>query len=55
MNKPHHPPAWSDRLLEWFCAPHLLEEEQGDMHELYCKWVKEWGKQKANRLCTSCY
>jgi putative ABC transport system permease protein len=29
------PPVWADRLLEWFCAPHLLEDLQGDMHERF--------------------
>ncbi|WP_338875974.1 permease prefix domain 2-containing transporter [Spirosoma sp. SC4-14] len=29
------PPRWADRLLEWFCAPHLLEEVQGDLHERF--------------------
>lgn len=50
MNKPHHPPAWADRLLESFCAPHLLEEVQGDLHELYGKWVNKYGERKAKWL-----
>lgn len=29
------PPRWSDKLLERFCAPHLLEEVMGDLHERY--------------------
>lgn len=50
MNKPiHQPPKWADRLLEWFCAPHLHEEVQGDLHELYAKWVDELGEKRANR------
>ena len=32
---PEKPPRWADRLLEWFCAPHLLEEVQGDLHERF--------------------
>ncbi|WPP52701.1 ABC transporter permease [Catalinimonas niigatensis] len=49
-DQPLKPPRWGDYLLESFCAPQLLEEVQGDLHELYCLWVKEFGEQKANRL-----
>ena len=35
------PPRWADRLLEWFCAPHLLEEVQGDLHERYQRDVMQ--------------
>lgn len=44
------PPRWIDRLLESFCNPHLLEEVQGDLQELYSEWVTEYGERKANRL-----
>lgn len=30
-----HPPKLADRLLEWFCDPYLLEDLQGDLHEIY--------------------
>jgi hypothetical protein len=50
MNKPYHPPPWADRLLEWFCTPHLLEEVQGDLHEFYGKWVQQYGVKKAQWL-----
>ncbi len=52
MSKPREdsPPRWADRLLEWFCRPHLLEEVQGDMRELYGRWVKQKGVTKARRL-----
>ncbi len=49
MNK-SHPPLWADRLLEWFCDPHLLEEVQGDLHELYGQWVEQHGLRKAKWL-----
>ena len=52
MNKPPHPPVWADRLLEWFCAPHLLEEVQGDLQEMYGKWVEKHGEKKARWLYT---
>jgi putative ABC transport system permease protein len=45
-NKPQ-PPRWADRLLEWYCAPHLLEEVQGDMHEEFDHQVKLVGIRKA--------
>lgn len=35
------PPRWADRFLEWYCRPDLLEEIQGDAHELYHRKVKE--------------
>ena len=42
------PPRWADRLLEAFCAPHLLEEVQGDLYERYGRDVAEVGTRKAN-------
>lgn len=44
------PPRWADQLLEGFCAPHLLEEVQGDLHEMYGEWVTERGVRKAKWL-----
>ena len=43
------PPRWADRLLEWFCASHLLEEVQGDLHERYVRDVQQLGVPAANR------
>ncbi|GAB4014150.1 ABC transporter permease [Spirosoma migulaei] len=43
------PPRWADRLLEWFCAPHLLEEVQGDLYERYRRDVHRMGAKKANQ------
>jgi len=37
------PPAWADRFLEWYCAPHLLEDLQGDMHERFYGRVRSRG------------
>ncbi|MDJ1470531.1 ABC transporter permease [Xanthocytophaga flava] len=45
-----NPPLWMDRLLERFCAPHLLEEVQGDLHERYHLRVRKKGIRYANRL-----
>lgn len=41
------PPRWADRLLEWFCAPHLLENVQGDLHEEFQYQIEHIGLQKA--------
>ena len=46
---PDHAPRWANRLLEWFCAPHLLEEVQGDLHERYGRDLLRFGVVKANR------
>jgi putative ABC transport system permease protein len=36
-----HPPKWADKFLQWYCRPDLLEEIQGDAHELYERRVKD--------------
>ncbi|MEZ4945326.1 MAG: ABC transporter permease [Cyclobacteriaceae bacterium] len=43
------PPRWADRFLEWYCNPDLLEEIQGDAHELYQIRLEEEGKSSAQR------
>ena len=43
------PPKWADRFLEWYCNPGLLEEIQGDIHELYQIRLKEEGPSPAKR------
>ncbi|GAB4017365.1 ABC transporter permease [Spirosoma migulaei] len=42
-------PRFADRLLNWFCAPHLREEVIGDLHERYALWVQNLGEAKARR------
>ncbi|HEX5169076.1 MAG TPA: ABC transporter permease [Cyclobacteriaceae bacterium] len=44
----HQPPKWADRLLQWYCNPDLLEEIQGDAHELYFERIKKEGKRLAD-------
>lgn len=46
-NKPV-PPRWADRFLSWYCNPELLEEIQGDAHELYYERLGREGKRKAD-------
>ncbi|GAB3936467.1 ABC transporter permease [Larkinella terrae] len=43
------PPRWADRLLEAFCAPHLLEEVQGDLYERFLRNGKLFGVAFARR------
>lgn len=39
----YQPPPWADALLEGFCASELLEDIQGDLHELFYKRVQRYG------------
>ncbi|MBC7892320.1 MAG: ABC transporter permease, partial [Sphingobacteriaceae bacterium] len=41
------PPRAADRLLALFCAPHLLEAVQGDLHEEFAGQVERIGERKA--------
>ncbi len=41
------PPVWVDRFLRWYCDPDLLEEIQGDLHELYYERLHQMGKTRA--------
>ncbi len=43
------PPRWAARLLETFCAPHLLEEVQGDLEERFRRRVALFGVRVARR------
>lgn len=45
----HPPPRWLDKLLERFCASHLLEEVLGDLHERYYLRVQRVGEAKARK------
>ncbi|MEM1134747.1 MAG: permease prefix domain 2-containing transporter, partial [Bacteroidota bacterium] len=47
--KPYAPPRWLDKLLERFCAPHLLEEVMGDLHERYYLKAQKMGEAKARK------
>ena len=46
-NQQHSPPRWATRLLQWYCASHLLEEVQGDLEEEFQYQVQQSGIQKA--------
>lgn len=43
------PPKWADRLLEFYCNPRLLEQIQGDVHELYYWRLSEKGDKHAKK------
>lgn len=44
------PPKWADRLLTLICKDEVLENIQGDLHEIYQKRTKMIGQHKANLL-----
>ncbi|MEM9858925.1 MAG: ABC transporter permease [Bacteroidota bacterium] len=46
----NQPPAWADRLLEWYCDPLLVEDLQGDLYERFSKRVNKSGRFKAKIL-----
>lgn len=46
---PSTPPRWANRFLEWYCHPHLLEEIQGDVYELFEARCKKEGVKMARR------
>ncbi|MFD2933670.1 ABC transporter permease [Spirosoma flavum] len=41
------PPRWADQLLKFVCAPHRLEEVQGDLHEEFAYQVGRMGERRA--------
>ncbi len=44
------PPKWASRFLEWYCAPELLDEIEGDLYEAFFIRVKKYGQRKAQLL-----
>ena len=51
MNKTGNisPPGWANKFLKLYCRNDLLEEIQGDVHELFLKRIEEEGSFYANR------
>jgi hypothetical protein len=43
-------PRWPLRFLKLFCDPSLIDEIEGDMEEMYRKWVIRYGRSKVRRL-----
>jgi putative ABC transport system permease protein len=56
MNKGsvNKPPKWADKFLQWYCRPELLEEIQGDTHELYNRKVNESKRVADFFICLEC-
>nr|WKN38847.1 ABC transporter permease [Tunicatimonas sp. TK19036] len=50
MSTKHLPPQWVNHLLTWFCDPGLLPEIEGDLYEMYQRWVQQHGIRKAQWL-----
>ncbi len=48
----HHPPAWADRLLNYFCRQDYSDEILGDLHEAFYWRLKEKGPTKAKARFT---
>ena len=44
---PNKPPRLATRLLHWFCPPHLAEELEGDLDELFQQRIRESGLRQA--------
>lgn len=43
----YHPPRWADWFLSFYCNPKLLEQIQGDVHELYYWRLEKKGAKRA--------
>lgn len=48
--KKEQPPHWATRFLRRFCHADLLPEVEGDLYELYQRWVEGYGAKKAQWL-----
>lgn len=44
------PPRWLDKLIEHFCAPHLLEQIIGDLHERFYRRLEREGEARARKM-----
>ena len=44
---PNKPPRLATRLLHWLCPPHLAEELEGDLDELFQQRIREAGLRQA--------
>ncbi|WP_240646631.1 ABC transporter permease [Chitinophaga rhizosphaerae] len=45
--KQHHPPAWAQRFVEWYCKPGLVEDLTGDLHECFERNLATMGPRRA--------
>lgn len=50
MEEQHHPPAWAQRFVEWYCKPGLVEDLTGDLHECFERNVQSLGPRRAKLI-----
>ncbi len=50
MKDHKQPPRLALQFLRWFCTPDLLPEIEGDLQELFGRWVQKHGVRKARWL-----
>jgi len=43
----YQPPKWADKLLEWYCAPHQLEDVQGALYEYFYERIEKGETRRA--------
>src|SRR5258707_11721154 len=48
MKKEPTPPKIFHNFFRWYCHPKMRDYIEGDLMEVYEKWVKEIGKRKAD-------
>jgi putative ABC transport system permease protein len=46
----HHPPAWAQRFVEWYCKPGLAEDLIGDLNEHFERNVQSVGPRRAKLI-----
>jgi putative ABC transport system permease protein len=46
----HHPPAWAQRLIAWYCKPGLAEDITGDLNEYFDRNVRSVGPRRAKLI-----
>lgn len=44
------PPRWANQFLAWFCAPDLIDEIQGDLHEVFHRNLSQMSPFRARLL-----
>ncbi len=46
----YRPPKWADRFLQWYCDTELINEIQGDLHEVFYMRSEKVGRSRAQWL-----
>jgi ABC-type antimicrobial peptide transport system permease subunit len=46
----HHPPAWAQRFVAWYCRPRLAEDLLGDLNEYFERNVQSLGPRRAKLI-----